>query len=727
MSNKFKKLKNEYLKALTERTEYNKEKIKEAIGIKSDKERNIPLRAKKNFKPLALSCSIAAMCLIIFITIISVINYRKIPVYREMYASNVGIERNNNRTIRKKPKMTEEELMDQIGVIYEQGISCYADPEEEVLVTIKIDNPEFYEILSFTLNGVKYQSYEFEAGSNSSQIVVKYKARSESGVEEITIDAIKYVNGENIRNARFDGDKTIKIGVTYQYKPNVVDVNAMGNLTDYGITIEVKDDDNIINPDNGIYLYLFTDGKLNRSDKLNIGRTYIPYSNLHLGTTYEYIVVAVYDLFDGKGKKANVLWRKEFTTDEGFEFENIDTSYDSVDFNLTRSLKFDGVITKIDLYRGEELVDTVTKPLATNDKYEFKNLYSNCEYKMIASYEYKITENGEEVIITKEIEHTFSTLERPTPTVNVIDSVPNKRGITFTYDINDTTEIGKIINVKVYNIKNDEETLVKEFDENVTEINELLSNNSYKLYITYQYDLLDGTGEKTLTIEHEFTTLPLEEAVITIKDIVPNKKGFTFAYDVLDNDNVAEIKSYSVLLNDEVVQTITDLDVLEFTGLLSNNDYVISVNYSYDLNDGEGTFEVSSADEVHTISLTAPKVYQTQPVLCISGNVYIWVTLEDTESILNFLRIEIYKVVDDKPIYDNIIKSIDKFDNLNPIKPVDGIQKGDVLVTGLESGEYQFVFVYEYDLNDGNGTHLIDKDYETYDPNQDNKCKFDIN
>lgn len=48
MSNKFNKLKNEYLKTLTEKTDNKEQKLKDIIGIKSNKEsKNLPLRAKK--------------------------------------------------------------------------------------------------------------------------------------------------------------------------------------------------------------------------------------------------------------------------------------------------------------------------------------------------------------------------------------------------------------------------------------------------------------------------------------------------------------------------------------------------------------------------------------------------------------------------------------------------------------------------------------------------------
>ena len=170
-----------------------------------------------------------------------------------------------------------------------------------------------------------------------------------------------------------------------------------------------------------------------------------------------------------------------------------------------------------------------------------------------------------------------------------------------------------------------------------------------------------------------------------------------------------------MLLNDEVVDTIYSLDVLEFTNLLSDNDYVVSVNYTYDLNDGEGIHEGKATCEVHTLPLTKPKVYETKPIVAFNDTAYIWITLEDSDMILNFLRMELYK--------DGVlVKTINEFDNLNPKEPTDGKQYGDIVISGLETGEYRLVLVYEYDLNDGEGIHLVDVNH----PYEDNKCKFDI-
>lgn len=40
----------------------------------------------------------------------------------------------------------------------------YADKNQDIFITIRLSNPDSYEILSFTLNGKKYSNYMFEDG-----------------------------------------------------------------------------------------------------------------------------------------------------------------------------------------------------------------------------------------------------------------------------------------------------------------------------------------------------------------------------------------------------------------------------------------------------------------------------------------------------------------------------------------------------------------------------------
>ena len=91
------------------------------------------------------------------------------------------------------------------------GGPYYAQPNEDIYIHVHISNPDGFEILSFTLNGVKYSSYMFEPGSDLETLILKYNVGEEEGVQQYTIDAIKYVDGEQIKDVRMEGERTIEV------------------------------------------------------------------------------------------------------------------------------------------------------------------------------------------------------------------------------------------------------------------------------------------------------------------------------------------------------------------------------------------------------------------------------------------------------------------------------------------------------------------------------------
>ena len=93
------------------------------------------------------------------------------------------------------------------------GQTYYALKNEDIYIYIHLSNPDEFEILSFTLNGKKYSSNMFEYGSDLETLILKYNVGDVDGLQEYTIDAIKYVDGEKIKDVRMEGDKTVKVFV----------------------------------------------------------------------------------------------------------------------------------------------------------------------------------------------------------------------------------------------------------------------------------------------------------------------------------------------------------------------------------------------------------------------------------------------------------------------------------------------------------------------------------
>ena len=109
------------------------------------------------------------------------------------------------------------------------GQTYYALKNEDIYIHIHLSNPDEFEILSFTLNGKKYSSNMFEYGSDLQTLILKYNVGDVDGLQEYTIDAIKYVDGEKIKDVRMEGDKTVKVFVNDE--KDVLQFNAELSFT----------------------------------------------------------------------------------------------------------------------------------------------------------------------------------------------------------------------------------------------------------------------------------------------------------------------------------------------------------------------------------------------------------------------------------------------------------------------------------------------------------------
>jgi len=613
MDKNLKKFKDSYLEELVS-DDSTKEQLRKKLDIRKVEYQENNTFFKTHKRPLIFGSSALALVVIILVTVFSVINYRNTPAYQGMLANKEGDTRLSLHGHKDGFEHMTDDIENQIGVVVDDRIICYADPGEEIIITVQIENPKFFEILSFTLNGRLYQSYEFQDGSDSTQIKVKFTTQDTSGIQQITIDAIKYVDDTTIKNARFEGERTIQVGVTYQNVPAVSSLSEISNTKSFGLSFVVTDPDNLINIETGLKIYLFDSEKLIQTTDLKLGMNVVPYSNLRLGSDYAYLIVGVFDLYDGEGKKAYVLHQNAFTTEEGFAYKDVTTTYDSIEINYESVDGFNGELNKLDLYLKDELVSTID-PSVEGAEFKFTNLKSNMEYVIKTSYKYTIVENEQEVEVVKDIEYTIKTMERPIPEVEFVEKEITQDSIEFEYNIQDTTDVGKIIKIEMYN--NDQ--LVTSFDQDVRLFENLLSDNDYKFVVTYEYDLLDDTGTKTLTQEHTFHTEP------------------------------------------KVIPTAIFTNAVGFNGII-----------------------------------------------------YGYISVVDIDSIIEILAIEIYNG-------DELVKSLDKIENYIEVSGKPGEYQGDIAFTGLEKGiEYTLVIKYQYDLHDGKGMNIVDKDH----PTAENKIKW---
>ena len=197
----------------------------------------------------------------------------------------------------------------------------YAKPNEFIYITVHVENPDAFEILSFTLNGMKYSSYMFEEGSDLENLVLKVNVGDAKGIISYTIDAIKYVDGKEIKDVKMDGERTVLVGVYAEEQPNAVITNLKYRLDSISFNASIEDNAGAVALSGGkLFAVLYRDGKIFRKQELSLGDNDIEFSLDEQGE-YSYAVVAVFDAFDGEGYSAHVLSSGSFSNETMLDIE----------------------------------------------------------------------------------------------------------------------------------------------------------------------------------------------------------------------------------------------------------------------------------------------------------------------------------------------------------------------------------------------------------------------
>ena len=233
----------------------------------------------------------------------------------------------------------------------------YANQNEDFYITVHIENPKKFEIVSFTLNGEKYSSYMFEQGSDMENLVFKCNAGDATGIVEYTIDAIKYIDGTVIKDVIIGGDQTVSVGIYDNYTPTA-SASVTPSYTEAAVKITLIDSKGVISERGGkLFAKLYQDNKeIYTSNELSLeGENEIKFEKLEDNTQYEIKVIASYDSFDGQGLTDHVLRETKFTTKKLVEISasHPEQAKDFIKVNVTVKDP-EGCVTK----NLVELIDT---------------------------------------------------------------------------------------------------------------------------------------------------------------------------------------------------------------------------------------------------------------------------------------------------------------------------------------------------------------------------------
>jgi uncharacterized repeat protein (TIGR02543 family) len=327
------------------------------------------------------------------------------PVYQGMDISDNSTTaltmRSSYRYVHQTASLNDEipliDIPEQPDFIY------FAARNEDVFVNIILNNPDSQVILRFKLNGVIYQSFQFEQGSNSELLIVKVNAGDLSGIKELTIDEIKYVENVSnlIKDAEFDGDRTITMGVTYDNPTQVEMFNTSISPTQIELYFTINDLDQLITLyENAPVFYLFDGLNIIYMQPLTIGENRISYSVLNPATTYEYAIASTYDLLDGEGPQVYLARQETFTTKDIFTVSINDIQQTSFTFVYEENDTNDvGNLKTIELYKDAVLLQS----LNNLELRVFNNLDANTLYQLKITYEYDINDGNGLKTLTKEL------------------------------------------------------------------------------------------------------------------------------------------------------------------------------------------------------------------------------------------------------------------------------------------------------------------------------------
>lgn len=597
-----------------------------------------------------------------------------IPTYQGMTAEKIESENRPVSSSRRAANKFKDAIDEFLDVITTEKVEHYTTKGEKFNIIVHLYNPKAYEILSFTLNNIKYQAYEFKDGSTSTKLIIEVAGESTPGLYEYTIDAIKYIDGTMIKDAKMEGEKTIKVGVQYDNVPSTTIIDETINDNSLELNVDVKDDNKLINVKNGLYFFLYDGTSIIYNQKLVIGTNNIKYDNLKLSTNYEYMIVGVYDDYSGKGKRSVVLFDSTFKSKNGYEIDILNIDYDSVGVQANQILDF-VKLKEINLYDQNEKI----KSLSSDSITKFDNLLSNHIYtvEVVYSYQYNNT------IITTTIKKDVTTLVKSAPIIEL--KTQTTKDIEYNVLINDSSQTIK--NMEIRLIKNDQ---IIRVNTNISDtFNDLLSNNDYIVSFYYQYDLNEGTALKENIIETKVRTLKVADPILIINNLLTTTNAITFNYEVISEVDVT-IKSIDLIQNDIVKFTLKDFNKLEFNNVLSNNEYTLQVTYQYDLNDGEGVNENKQEVVVKTKALEKPilKVFTTSK----SNEITIKEVILNEENMIN---ISTPTVIGDTSIVINKVNNSEY-----------------VLENAKSNHLYQLNITYQYDLNDGLGIQTETLEFE---------------
>lgn len=363
----------------------------------------------------------------------------------------------------------------------------------------------------------------------------------------------------------------------------------------------------------------------------------------------------------------SILIAKEY--DKLPEIKVIKEEYDDKSYVLDYDL-FDyyGIVNNLNvsLYLNNEVVDSSVVDIK-QESIKFNNLLKNTTYKLVIYVEIDIL-NGMGITKQQLYESNFTTDVGISYTTKVDDT-------SLTVDYTAKDDVTKVITKLYYN----NELISEQNGLNVL-FNNLLTNKTYLVEVSYEYLLLDKIY--TDSFSFNFETKQLQAPKILDFNASSTPRTITYDYKLEDIDNVITNKSVNLYLGEQLVQENGD-----FVDLFSNCEYKLLLVVEYDLLDGNGKQYIVKELVIKTKEYQEPTLDTNETDLLILENkLYYNVSLIDENNLIKDYTIAIY--ADNNLLFNDIANS-------------------GMLILDNEYSNIELRITITYDLFDGNGERIM--------------------
>lgn len=389
------------------------------------------------------------------------------------------------------------------------------------------------------------------------------------------------------------------------------------------------------------------------------------------------------------------------------EREDYSASRDSIsiDFDVVDT---DNVIAEgtliVELFSGETLVEDQELEVG-QDTIEFTSLLANHHYEVKVRADYDLDDSFGESTEVLIYSGTFATVANSLPSSIVSNFVVSENSITFDLTYNDEDDVTSLAGLRVAIF--DGNTLYRETEITGTlsgiRFDDLLNDHEYTLKVLSNYDLGDGHSiltDNVLSL-NGFTTLPriipepqilnleLEENRVLFDVEISDPLGLIFedtlvAKLYIDDELVEEAKMFVNPVSEGHSETLIDF---ELYNLVSNREFLIEIEASYNLNDGIGiqTDKVIFSRNFTTLINAIPSV-NVKDVIVTQGYVTIDLEVFDiNDTLKSLLTATLYE---NDIVVDSVVFGLD-----------DAELVLDYLVMNTKG--YSLEITADYDLRDG--------------------------